>query len=84
MTKQTLSFIQPVVIEAIDGATLPNPGAVGVTVWSTAGYLMSWNGISWARTGGTPPPGPSGDSNFDGGDAASIPVVGLTIDGGSA
>jgi len=49
MVMKTLSYVQPTVITAIDGDTSPNPGEVGVTCYSTAGYLVFWDSTKWVK-----------------------------------
>lgn len=51
MAIKTLSFVQQVVTTATDGSVTPDPGEDGVVAWSTAGYLVYWDGTSWTRLG---------------------------------
>lgn len=45
---QELSFQKPMVLAIAEGATTPNPGQAGVTVWSsTLGKPVYWTGTQW-------------------------------------
>lgn len=46
---KTLSYVQPTVIAAVDGATSPNPGEDGVLCYSTSGYLIFWDSTKWVK-----------------------------------
>jgi hypothetical protein len=48
MTTQNYTFQAPPALAVAIGATTPNPGIVGVSVWSTtASATLTWNGTSW-------------------------------------
>lgn len=52
MTIQAVAFEAPVSYAIAEGATIPNPGVVGVTVWSTSlNKLVVWNGSTWNAVG---------------------------------
>lgn len=43
-----LTFQKPLILAIAEGATTPDPGQSGVTVWSsTLGKLVYWNGSAW-------------------------------------
>jgi hypothetical protein len=54
MTTKQLSFKAPPQLAIAVGATTPDPGINGVTVWSTtANALVHWDSNSWELVGGT-------------------------------
>lgn len=61
---KNLNFQAPPALAIAEGATSPNPGVVGVSLWSTTlGKPVYWTGTQWTAgaTGGggsTDPPGP--------------------------
>lgn len=58
---QELSFQKPMVLAIAEGATTPNPGQAGVSVWSsTLGKPVYWTGTQWTAVQGTQ--GPAGQS----------------------
>lgn len=47
-TKGTLSYLALLTLPVLEGATTPNPGTVGVAIWSTlANQILVWNGTIW-------------------------------------
>lgn len=49
MTTKALSFQAPLSLAIAEGATTPNPGNVGVSLWSsTLGAVVCWNGSKWS------------------------------------
>ena len=48
MTTKQLGYQAPPSLAIAEGATTPNPGIVGVSVWSTTlSRLVTWNGTLW-------------------------------------
>lgn len=48
MATKQLNYKGPPSVAIAAGATTPNPGIVGVEIWSsTAGAKLYWNGNSW-------------------------------------
>jgi hypothetical protein len=55
--KKDLSFRGPLNLAVIENATTPDPGGLGVQVWSTtSNKSLTWNGTVWAATGGVANP----------------------------
>lgn len=53
MTSRDYSFQAPPAMAIAVGATTPNPGVVGATVWSTtANKILVWSGSAWTDPGG--------------------------------
>jgi hypothetical protein len=51
MPRPTLGFSAPPSLSIPIGATTPNPGKLGVTVWSTsANQELVWDGLQWSPT----------------------------------
>ena len=49
MTMIDLSFRAPLNLAIVEGAITPDPGAIGVRIWSTtANKALVWNGVVWA------------------------------------
>lgn len=62
MVKKVLGYEAPSSLAIAAGATTPNPGIVGVQIWSTTlSDLVIWNGTSWNVKGNVT--GPTGAVN---------------------
>lgn len=52
MTTKQLSYKAPPQLAVAIGATTPNPGVNGVTIWSTIeNSTLQWNGSNWGKIG---------------------------------
>jgi len=52
MSKKILNYVAPPALAITSGATTPNPGIAGISVWSTIEQKMvTWNGTSWISGG---------------------------------
>lgn len=48
MARRSLAFNPPPALPIMAGATAPNPGGIGATVWSTTELrLLHWDGSEW-------------------------------------
>lgn len=79
---KNLNFQAPPALAIAEGAAAPNPGIVGVSVWSTTlGKPVYWTGAAWtAGAGGGSPAGAVGAVQFNiagaFGGAAGVSIVG--------
>lgn len=52
MSNRSLDFFAPPSAAVAEGATTPDPGLTGATVWSTtAGRMLVWDGSAWWPAG---------------------------------
>lgn len=54
MARSELGFVAPPALAIAEGATTPDPGIAGVSVWSsTLGRPVHWTGALWTAGTGT-------------------------------
>lgn len=54
MSKRVLNYVAPPAMAIAAGATTPNPGIAGISVWSTIeNKMITWNGTTWQSGGVT-------------------------------